>query len=144
MNIGPILFGLFLLLFALAVIIFIAKLTILEVRRLDVSRVSARLISYSLLGTKITEIKKLQGSTVKKYNSKIYRLMLITDNATIPFSFYYISAKQLVHKNSEQINNFIALQNQFFLKIKRDNRLWGYLFSLPFIIQGIITIFSAM
>ncbi len=117
------------------------ELSTLECNRLRSTEIDCKLTSTNLLSTNTTLIApgKLQGAEVKK-RKNAYRVMLLTESEIIPLTQSYTIGKQGKVNQANQINLFVSDIEQKSLTIRQDNRWFGSLFGVIFILSGICAI----
>ncbi len=143
-KIQSLLFSLTFIAVGLMSIILFGKVTNLDCNRYQKNQITCQLESSGLLGKKLTEIKQIQGSEVKRRRSDdgdyTYRVLIKYENGETPLTDYYSSGRSEKYEQVEQINSFINNPEIPNLKVKNDKRWLAYPLGGIFIVIGVITL----
>ena len=115
----------------------------LECNRTASKQGTCQLTHSNLFNKNILSITEgqLKGAELQK-KKRNYRIIILTQNSQIPLIHSYTIGKQRKIKKVNLINNFLSHSQATSLTVQQDNRLFGYLFGLIFIVSGICALFK--
>ncbi|NEO32169.1 MAG: hypothetical protein F6K36_17395 [Symploca sp. SIO3C6] len=113
----------------------------LECHRKESIQVVCQFTYSNLFGEKISSIAtgELKGAEVKT-RKRNHRIVILTKKETIPLINSYTMGKNGKVNKVSRINDFINNPEQMSLTIRQDNRWFGFLFGVIFIVGGICAI----